>query len=140
MTWLPDLEDDEYSPANRRAREAEYPSHFLARKEGSLATAFAAEDLSLMSSVVYIRLGQNKVFMEKIEDIVRTEVRHRIDLENFDIYDEPPRKSRRKSSKRRKQPKAHEKPSDSENQRDGGAENKESLSYELDRLCEMLGR
>lgn len=143
-TWLPGalVEDYDFSPAYRRACEAEYPSNFLSRKEGLLATAFTAEDRSLMSSVVYIRMGQNKVLMEQIEDVVRKEVRHRIDLEAFDIHptlyprkvvqstttNDPGEPRRVRSLKRppRRSSKGHEK--SSENQ---GAEDTESLPYKL---------
>jgi len=116
VTWLPP--DDECSPAYRRACDVEYPSRFLSRKEGSLATAFTAEDRSLMSSVVCIRLGQDQALMERIEEIVRREVRHRIDLESFNLYptgDEHLRRMRRRSSTKhsRKRSQTHdEKPSE----------------------------
>jgi len=76
------------SPAYRRACEAKYPTDFMSREQDMLSMAFSAEDRSLMSSVLYIRLGRNKVFMERIEDVIRKEVRYRIDLDTFDVNHE----------------------------------------------------
>ncbi|OJA18539.1 hypothetical protein AZE42_04009 [Rhizopogon vesiculosus] len=154
-TWFPDMfvEDCEL-PAYRRACEAEYPSNFLSRHQGSFSMAFTAQDRSLMSSVVYPRMGQNKVLMEEIEDIVRKEVRHRIGLEAFDLHptlyrrktvdlspvDDRSSKTRRQSSKRtpRKKSKAHEK--SSKNQNSGDVEDPNSLAYKLNRLVQLLGK
>ncbi|KAG1737796.1 hypothetical protein EDB19DRAFT_1636733 [Suillus lakei] len=85
-TWSPEImEDYEFSPAYQCAREAKYPSDFLNHERG-IGMALSAEDRSLMSSVVYIRLGQNKVFMEHIEDIIRKEVNWRLSMDAFDPY------------------------------------------------------
>ncbi|KAG2128291.1 hypothetical protein DEU56DRAFT_742098 [Suillus clintonianus] len=84
-TWSPEImEDYEFSPAYRCAREAKYPSDFLNHERG-IGMALSAEDRSLMSSVVYIPLGQNKVFMEHIQDVIRKEVRDRLYLDTFDL-------------------------------------------------------
>lgn len=85
-TWSPEImEDYEVSPAYLCAREAKYPSDFLNHERG-IGMALSAGDRSLMSSVVYIRLGQNKVFMEKIEDVIRKEVDERLDVDGFDPH------------------------------------------------------
>ncbi|KAG2159520.1 uncharacterized protein EDB93DRAFT_291960 [Suillus bovinus] len=80
-TWFPEiLEDYEVSPVYR---EAKRPSDFLNHERG-FGMTLSAGDRSLMSSVVYIQLGQNKVFMEKIEDIIRKEVNERLYVDAFD--------------------------------------------------------
>lgn len=85
-TWFPEiLEDYEISPAYRCAREAKYPSDLL-RRERSIGMALSAGDRSLMWSVVCIRLGQNKVFMGKIEDVIRKEVNRRLYVDAFDPH------------------------------------------------------
>ncbi|KAG2340406.1 aldolase [Suillus weaverae] len=85
-TWSPEImEDYKFSPAYRCAREAKYPSAFLNHKRG-IGMALSAEDRSLMSSVVYIRLGQNNIFMGKIEDVIRNEVDERLCVNAFDPY------------------------------------------------------
>jgi len=143
MTWFPDVLVDDYelSHTYRQACEAEYPSNFLSCNEGSFTAAFTAENRSLMSSVVYVRMSQNKVLMDQIEDIVRKEVRHRIDLETFDLHPtlyrrktveltatEPSSKTRRTSKwPPRKKSKAHV--NSSESQHTESAEDTGSLSY-----------
>lgn len=47
--------------------------------------ALSAGDRSLMSSVVDIRLKQNKVFMEKIEGVIKKEVDKRLYVDAFDV-------------------------------------------------------
>ncbi|KAG1886722.1 hypothetical protein F4604DRAFT_1917556 [Suillus subluteus] len=85
-TWSPEImEDYAFSPACRCAREAKYPSDFLNQARG-IGMALSAGDRSLLSSVVYIRLGQNKVFMEKIEDVIRKEVGRRLYVDAFDPH------------------------------------------------------
>lgn len=85
-TWFPEiLEDYEFSPAYRCAREVKYPFDFLRHKR-SIGMALSAGDRSLMWSVVYISLGQNKVFMGKIEDVIRKEVKRRLYVDAFDPY------------------------------------------------------
>ncbi|KAG2040599.1 hypothetical protein BDR03DRAFT_915062 [Suillus americanus] len=85
-TWSPEfMEDYEFSPAYRCAREAKYPSDFLDHERG-IEMALSAGDRSLLSSVVYIRLGQNKVFMGKIEDVIRKEVVERLYVDAFDPH------------------------------------------------------
>lgn len=44
----------------------------------------SARDRSIMSSVVYIHLGRNKVFMQKIEDVIRKEVDERLYVDALD--------------------------------------------------------
>lgn len=89
-TWSPEnVEDYEYSPAYRCAREAKYPSDFLNHEKG-LGMALSAGDRSLLSSVVYISLGQNKVFMGKIEDVIRKEVSERLYVDAFDPHHPAP--------------------------------------------------
>jgi hypothetical protein len=85
-SWSPEnVEDYEYSPAYQCAREAKYPSDFLNHERG-LGMALSAGDRSLLSSVVYISLGQNKVFMGKIEDVIRKEVSERLYVDAFDPH------------------------------------------------------
>ncbi|KAG1740542.1 uncharacterized protein EDB91DRAFT_1282701 [Suillus paluster] len=148
-TWLPDLmEDHEFSPAYQSACEAKYPSHFLSHERG-IAMALSAEDRSLMSSVVYIRLGQNKVFMEQIEDVIKKEVRDRLRLDTFDLHptlyrrkrkelfvDEDANKMRcdRSSSKKP----ISETPVDLEGCGKGGPK-ENSVTYALIQACRLLG-
>lgn len=84
-TWSPEMmEDYEHSPAYLCAREANYPSNYLNRWRG-FDMALSAGDRSLMSSVVDIRLKQNKVFMEKIEGVIKKEVDKRLYVDAFDV-------------------------------------------------------
>lgn len=150
-TWFPDVLVDDYelSHAYRQACEAEYPSNFLSCNEGSFTAALTAENRRLMSSVVYIRMSQNKVLMDQIEDVVRKEVRHRIDLETFDLHptlyrrktlsaNEPSSKTRRTSKRPpRKKSKAHEK--SSENQHMEVQKTQEASLISSNRLNELLG-
>lgn len=85
-TWSPEMmEDYEHSPAYVCAREANYPSNYLNHWRG-FDMALSAKDRSLMSSVVDIRLKQNKVFMEKIEGVIKKEVDKRLYVDAFDVH------------------------------------------------------
>ncbi|KAG0699400.1 hypothetical protein DFH29DRAFT_1002005 [Suillus ampliporus] len=147
-TWLPEImEDHEFSPAYRCACEAKYPSDFLNHERG-MAMALSAEDRSLMSSVVYVRLGQNKVFMEQIEDVIRKEVRDRLHLDTFDLHptlyrrkkkellmDEDANQTRRDQSL--KEP-ISEPPINLEDYAKGGPK-ENSMTYTLIQACRLLG-
>ncbi|KAF8843497.1 aldolase [Paxillus ammoniavirescens] len=81
-TWYP--RPDDKSPATIHALQAAYPSKYLDRKKGFLVS-LPAECRSLVSAVLYVRLGKMKVHMETIEAVVRAEVKRRVDLETIPL-------------------------------------------------------
>ncbi|KAF9233828.1 hypothetical protein BU15DRAFT_53390, partial [Melanogaster broomeanus] len=101
-TWYP--RPDDKSPATIRALQAEYPSRYLDSDKGFLAS-LPAECRSLVSAVLYVRLGKANVHIETIEAVVRSEVRRRVELETTPLealYRRPsePRALRKSKSRR----------------------------------------
>ncbi|KAH0831356.1 hypothetical protein J3R83DRAFT_14018 [Lanmaoa asiatica] len=81
-TWYPRPGDK--SPATLRALQAEYPSHYLDSNKGFLAS-LPAECRSLVSAVLYVRLGKLAVHMETIEKVIWYEIKRRIRLETIPL-------------------------------------------------------
>jgi len=81
-TWYP--RPDDKSPATLRALHAEYPTHYLDSNKGFLAS-LSAECRSLVSAVLYVRLGKMAAHMETIEKVVRYEIKQRIRLETIPL-------------------------------------------------------
>ncbi|KIJ64728.1 hypothetical protein HYDPIDRAFT_28095 [Hydnomerulius pinastri MD-312] len=112
-TWYP--RPDDTSGATMRSREAEYPSRYLDSKQGFLAS-LPAQCRSLVSAVLYVRLGKMKVHMEDIALVVRDEVRRRVELETMDLdclYRRPAQqvtKPKKTSSSKRSKSSARSKP------------------------------
>ncbi|KAG2051885.1 aldolase [Suillus hirtellus] len=80
-TWFPEiLEECDDPPV---CQYSKYPFDFRNHERG-LGMTLSAGDRSIMSSVVYIHLGRNKVFMQKIEDDIRKEVDERLYVDAFD--------------------------------------------------------
>lgn len=82
-TWFPRSNDTSRSTINARA--APYPTRYLESQWGFLMSHFPAECRSLVSAVLYVRLGQMKVLMEEIEGVVKDELRHRVKLVKLDL-------------------------------------------------------
>ncbi|KAI6160692.1 hypothetical protein EDD17DRAFT_1875323 [Pisolithus thermaeus] len=70
MTWFPRPNDTSRSTINARA--APYPTRYLESKRGFFMSLLPAECRSLISAVLYVRIGQMKVWMEEIEAVVKT--------------------------------------------------------------------
>jgi hypothetical protein len=81
-TWYPQPGDK--SPATLRALQAEHPSHYLDSNKGFMAS-LPAECRSLVSAVLYVRLGKMAVHMETIEKAVWYEIKQRIRLETIPL-------------------------------------------------------
>ena len=81
-TWYPQPGDA--SPATLRALQAEYPSHYLDSNKSFLAS-LPAECRSLVSAVLYVRLGKMALHMESIEKAVWYEIKRRIRLETIPL-------------------------------------------------------
>ncbi|KAF8558560.1 aldolase [Imleria badia] len=81
-TWYP--QPDDKSPATLRALQAEYPSHYLDSNKGFLAS-LPAECRSVVSAVLYVRLGKMALHMETIEKAVCYEIKRRIRLETIPL-------------------------------------------------------
>jgi len=81
-TWYPRPGDK--SPATLRALQAEYPSHYLDSNKGFMAS-LSAECRSLVSAVLYVRLGKMAAYMETIEKAVWYEIKQRIRLETIPL-------------------------------------------------------
>ncbi|KAG2103437.1 uncharacterized protein F5147DRAFT_638814 [Suillus discolor] len=80
-TWFPEiLEEYDCPPVCQCSK---YLFDFRNHERG-LGMILSAGDRSIMSSVVYIQLGRNKVFMQKIEDVIRKEVDERFYVDAFD--------------------------------------------------------
>lgn len=77
-TWYPRPGDQ--SPATLRALQAAYPSHHLDASKGFF-TSLPAESRSMVSAVLYVRLGQMAVHMDTIEKAVLYELKRRVRLE-----------------------------------------------------------
>lgn len=82
-TWFPRSDDTSRSTIN--ARGAPYPTRYLESKRGFFLSLLPAEFRSLVSAVLYVRLGQMKVWMEEIEGVVNDELRHRVKLAKMDL-------------------------------------------------------
>lgn len=82
-TWFPRSNDTSRSTINARA--APYPTRYLESKPGFLMSLLPANCRSLVSAVLYVRLGQMKVWMEEIEAVVKDELKHRIKLAKMDV-------------------------------------------------------
>lgn len=81
-TWYPRPGDK--SPATLRALQAENPSHYLDSDKGFMAS-LPAECRSLVSAVLYVRLGKMAAHMETIEKAVWYEIKQRIRLETIPL-------------------------------------------------------
>ncbi|KAH7883096.1 hypothetical protein F5I97DRAFT_1938958 [Phlebopus sp. FC_14] len=81
-TWYP--RSDDTSPAALRAREADYPSKYMESKRRFMSL-LPADCRSLVSAVLYVRLGTMKVYMETMDKVIRKEVRRRIELQTMDL-------------------------------------------------------
>ncbi|KAH7910729.1 hypothetical protein BJ138DRAFT_71132 [Hygrophoropsis aurantiaca] len=81
-TWYPKPTDS--SASALRAKQARCPTNFLRSRKGFMA-ALSAESRSVVSAVLFMGIGKMKVHMERIEDVVRTEVRKRVELETTDL-------------------------------------------------------
>ncbi|KAG8216233.1 hypothetical protein J3R82DRAFT_8274 [Butyriboletus roseoflavus] len=101
-TWCP--RPDDKSPATLRALQAEHPSHHLDSNKGFLAS-LPAENRSLISAVLYVRLGKMAVHMETIEKAVWDEIKRRIRLETIpleSLYRRPAASCKRHKSRSRR--------------------------------------
>ncbi|KAH7926887.1 aldolase [Leucogyrophana mollusca] len=81
-TWFPSPEDA--SAASLRARQAQWPPTFLQSKKGFMS-AMSAESRSMVSAVLFVGLGKMNIHMEKIDGVIRQEVRRRVELETGDL-------------------------------------------------------
>ena len=96
VTWYPPPEDR--SPATLHARAAVSPSRGVDASKGFLAT-LPAECRSMVSAVLYVRLGNMAAHMATIEQVMWDEITQRIRLETIPLerlYDRPshPKESR----------------------------------------------
>ncbi|KAG6380360.1 hypothetical protein JVT61DRAFT_8473 [Boletus reticuloceps] len=84
-TWYPRPGDQ--SPATLRALQAAYPSHYLGSLDSNkgLFASLPAECRSLVSAVLYVRLGHMATHMETIEKAVWYELKRRIRLETIPL-------------------------------------------------------
>ncbi|KAF8123682.1 hypothetical protein EV363DRAFT_1403752 [Boletus edulis] len=84
-TWYP--RPDDQSPATLRALRAAYPSHYLDSLDSNkgLFASLPADCRSLVSAVLYVRLGHMATHMETIEKAVWYELKRRIRLETIPL-------------------------------------------------------
>ncbi|KAG6331437.1 hypothetical protein ID866_7650 [Astraeus odoratus] len=82
-TWFPRTDDT--SRSTQQVREAPYPTRYLDAKKGFFLSLLPAECRSLVSAVLYVRLGEMSTWMEQITAILREEVRYRIELMSMDL-------------------------------------------------------
>ena len=81
-TWYP--RPDDKSLATLRALQADHPSHYLDSNKGFLAS-LPAESRSLITAVLYVRLGKLAAQMETIESVILYELKKRIRLETIPL-------------------------------------------------------
>ena len=83
VTWFPRADDA--SRSTQSARAAPYPTQYLKSKPGFFLSLLPADQRSLVSAVLYVRLGQMSALMREIENVVRGEVRSHVEVITMDL-------------------------------------------------------
>ena len=83
VTWFP--RTDDASRSTQSARAAPHPTKYLDSKRGFFLSLLPADQRSLVSAVLYVRLGQMTTLMREIESVVREEVRSHVELITVDL-------------------------------------------------------
>jgi len=83
VTWFPRADDA--SRSTQSARAAPYPTQYLKSKRGFFLSLLPADQRSLVSAVLYVRLGQMSALMREIESVVREEVRFHVEVMTVDL-------------------------------------------------------